>query len=103
VLVQLKMEKGRSPLVSIPTFGRGFFKATIRPPGYHSAWLRPRRARFRFARQDHCSSTTSHVPQFPVSSSSVQNPKLSGPGRERNRCLRQERIIEARDSAMLAT
>jgi hypothetical protein len=23
------------------------------------AWLRPRRARFRFARSDHCSSTTS--------------------------------------------
>jgi len=45
VLVQLKMEKGRSPLVTIPTFGWGFFKATIRPPSYHSAWLRPRRAR----------------------------------------------------------
>ena len=25
------------------------------PPDYPSAWLRPRSARFRFARQDHCS------------------------------------------------
>ena len=41
--------------------------------------------------------------QLPHCSSSAQNPKLSGPGRERDRCLRQERIIEARDSAMLAT
>jgi hypothetical protein len=32
-----------------------------------------------------------------------QNPKPAGPGRERYRCLRQERIIRARDSAMLAT
>jgi hypothetical protein len=32
---------------------------SMSPPGYPSAWLRPRRARFRFARQDHCSSTTS--------------------------------------------
>jgi len=45
--------------VSIPPFGRGFFKAWIKAPGYPSAWLCPRRARFRFARQDHCSSTTS--------------------------------------------
>jgi hypothetical protein len=37
----------------------GIFKASIRPPGYPSAWLRPSRARFRFARQDHCRSTTS--------------------------------------------
>ena len=35
--------------------------------------------------------------------SSGQNPKPAGPGRERYRCLRQERIIKARDSAMLAT
>jgi len=35
--------------------------------------------------------------------SSAQNPKPAGPGRERYRCLRQERIIKARDSAMLAT
>ncbi len=35
------------------------FIVSMSPPGYPSAWLRPRRARFRFARQDHCSSTTS--------------------------------------------
>jgi hypothetical protein len=34
------------------------FIVSMSPPGYPSAWLRPRRARFRFARQDHCSSTT---------------------------------------------
>ena len=33
----------------------------------------------------------------------AQNPKPAGPGRERYRCLRQERIIKDRDSAMLAT
>ena len=33
----------------------------------------------------------------------AQNPKPAGPSRERYRCLRQERIIKARDSAMLAT
>jgi hypothetical protein len=31
------------------------------------------------------------------------NPKPAGPGHESYRCLRQERIIKARDSAMLAT
>jgi len=31
---------------------------SMSPPGYPSAWLRPRSARFRFARQDHCSSAT---------------------------------------------
>jgi len=69
--------------VSIPPFGAGIFKASgstdpmgiwkqrkeqvpalpfivsMSPPGYPSAWLRPRRAGFRFARQDPCSSTTS--------------------------------------------
>ena len=35
------------------------FIVWISPPGYPSAWLRRRRARFRFAQQDHCSSTTS--------------------------------------------
>jgi hypothetical protein len=69
--------------VNIPLFGAGIFKASrstdpmriwkqrkgqvpalpfivsMSPPGYPSAWLRPRRARFRFARQDHCSFTTS--------------------------------------------
>ena len=34
---------------------------------------------------------------------SARNPKPARPGRERHRCLRQERIIKARDSAMLAT
>jgi hypothetical protein len=33
----------------------------------------------------------------------AQNPKPAGPGRERDRCLRQGRVIKARDSAMLAT
>jgi len=31
---------------------------SMSPPSYPSAWLRPRSARSRFARQDHCSSTT---------------------------------------------
>jgi len=35
------------------------FIASISPPGYPSAWLRPRRACFHFARQDHCSCTPS--------------------------------------------
>ena len=83
VLVYLEMEEGRSPLVSIQAFALGFFKATIRPPGNHSAWLRPRRARFRFARQDHCSSTASHLPQLPVGPSSAHNPVTSGYDRPR--------------------
>jgi hypothetical protein len=80
VLVQPEMEKRRSPLVSIPPFGRGFsrdgglsipmelggartsprapFIVSMSPPDYPSAWLRPRSARFRFARQVHCSSAT---------------------------------------------
>ncbi len=74
VLAQPEMEKRRSPLVSIPPFGRGFsrhgvfrsdvgwaaqegvltppFIVSMSPPGYPSAWLRPRSARLRFARQD---------------------------------------------------
>jgi len=36
------------------------------PPGYPSAWLRPRSARFRFARQDHCSSAAPCCSQLPV-------------------------------------
>jgi len=74
VLAQPEMEKRRSPLVSIPPFRAGIFKAwglsirwgfgrrkngvltppfivSMSPPGYPSAWLRPRSARFRFARQ----------------------------------------------------
>ena len=34
------------------------FIISMSPPGYPSARLHPRRARFRFARQDHCSSAT---------------------------------------------
>ncbi len=34
------------------------FIVSMSPPGYPSAWLRPRSARFRFARQNHCSSAT---------------------------------------------
>ena len=63
VLVQPEMEKRRSPLVSIPPFGRGFsrhgvfrpdggwaaqeraltppFIVSMSPPGYPSAWLVP--------------------------------------------------------------
>lgn len=44
VLVQPEIERGRSPLVSLPPFGAGIFKASIRPPGYPSAWACPRRA-----------------------------------------------------------
>ena len=47
-LVQPERESGCSPLENIPRFG--IFKASIRPPGYPSARLRPRGARFRFAR-----------------------------------------------------
>src|SRR5262249_28015002 len=87
VLAQPEMEKRRSPLVSIPPFGRGFSKheglssddaipsvcsareespalfdiGSMSPPDYPSAWLRPRSARFRFARRDHCSSAQSAV------------------------------------------
>ena len=35
------------------------FIVSMSPPGYPSAWLRPRSARFRFARQNHCNSATS--------------------------------------------
>jgi hypothetical protein len=81
VLVQPEMEKRRSPLVSIPPFGRGFsrhgvfrsdggwaaqeraltppFIVSMSPPGYPSAWVRPRSARFRFARHNRCNSATS--------------------------------------------
>jgi len=39
------------------TFRAGIFKASIRSPSYPSASLSPRSARFRFAWQDHRSST----------------------------------------------
>ena len=40
---------------------------------------------------------------LPLCPSSAQNPKPADPGRKRYRCLRQECIIKARDSAMPAT
>jgi hypothetical protein len=56
VLVQPEMERGRSPLVSIPPFGRGFSRHRYDHQAIPHR-LRPRKARFRFAWQDHCSST----------------------------------------------
>jgi len=97
------MDRGRFPLVSIPPFRAGIFKArgstdpiriwkqrkqqvpalplivSISPPGYPSAWLRPRRARFRFARQDHCSSTPSTRLNCRMAGGS---PKISGSAAE---------------------
>jgi hypothetical protein len=35
------------------------FIGSMSPPGYSSAWLRPRSARFRFTWQNHCKSATS--------------------------------------------
>jgi hypothetical protein len=58
VSVQPEMERGRSPLLFRPS--AGISKASIRSPGYPSAWLLSRRARFRFAWQDHCSSVQLH-------------------------------------------
>jgi len=49
------------------------------------------------------SSSTLHARTTPGWPVIRPNPKPAGPGRERYRCLRQERIIKARDSAMLAT
>src|SRR5437667_8814476 len=84
VLVQPEMEKRRSPLVSIPPFGRGFSRhaglssddsfwssvcsareehpalldiGSMSPPDYPSAWLHPCRARLRFARQSNVSAS----------------------------------------------
>jgi hypothetical protein len=83
VLVQPEMERGGFSASEYSAFRGGIFQASrstdptriwkqrkeqipallfivsMSPPGYPSAWLRARRARFRFARQDHCSSTTS--------------------------------------------
>ena len=88
VLAQREMEKRRSPLVSIPPFGRGFsrhwglsirwrlggartslrapFIVSMSPPGYPSAWLHPCRARLRFTRQVHCSSAARCCSQLPA-------------------------------------
>ena len=35
------------------------FIVSMSPPGYPSAWLRPRSAAFGFARQNYCTATTS--------------------------------------------
>jgi hypothetical protein len=80
VLAQPEMEKQRAPLMWIPPLRDGDFSrrtglspddflpsvcsareeppalldiGSMSPPGYPSAWLRPRSARFRFARQVH--------------------------------------------------
>src|SRR5437588_12264316 len=84
VLVQPEMEKRRSPLVSIPPFGRGFSRhaglssddsfwssvcsareehpaldiGSMSPPHYPSACLHPCRARLRLARHNNCMSVT---------------------------------------------
>ena len=103
------MESGRSPLVSIPPFGAGIFKASrstdplriwkqrkeqvpalpfivsMSPPGYPSAWLRLRRARFRFARQDDRNSATSIGPNFRMRRQ--QEFSLTNFGSERNRLI----------------
>ena len=42
------------------------FIVSMSPPGYPSAWLHPCSARFRFARQDHCSSAAICRSQPPV-------------------------------------
>ena len=78
VLVQREMESGRNPLVSRFRPSGGDFQGmrvyrsdvvwgerekeysappsivSMSPPGYPSAWVRPRRARFCFTRQNHC-------------------------------------------------
>jgi hypothetical protein len=56
VLVQPEMERGRSPLVSIPPLGRGFFKATNKTTRLSLGVVASPQSRFRFARQNHCSS-----------------------------------------------
>jgi hypothetical protein len=56
VLVQPEIERGRSPLVSIPPFGGDFqgIDTTTRLSPQHGCVPQPR---FYFACQDHCSST----------------------------------------------
>ena len=55
------------------------FIVSMSPPGYPSAWLRPRSARFRFARQNHCSCTTTC--RFSTSGWPVIPPKARGRAR----------------------
>jgi hypothetical protein len=54
------VDKGRLTTSWQQTLGASLVRiVSMSSPGYPSAWLRPRRARFHFARQNHCSSTTS--------------------------------------------
>ena len=71
VLVQPEMEVA-FPVSEYSALRAGIFKASMRPPGYPSAWLRPRRACFRFTRQNHCSSTTSIRLNFRLARDSPQ-------------------------------
>ena len=62
------------------------FIVSMSPPGYPSAWLRPRSARLRFARQDHCSAPTTAVSQHPVGPVIAPKPRPGQtPKREFNR------------------
>jgi len=55
-LTSLRMTGERGE-VSLTSLAQALLSiGAMSPPGYPSAWLRPRSARFRFARQDHCSS-----------------------------------------------
>jgi hypothetical protein len=79
LLVQREMERGRSPLVSIPPFGRGFSRHWVyrsdvvpargrkrrlrapvhrldEPTGLSLSMVASPQCRFRFARQNHCSA-----------------------------------------------
>ena len=108
VPLQPEMESARFPLVVNSALRAGIFKAwglsirwrlgaqervltppfivSMSPPGYPSAWLRPRSARFRFARQNHCSSATTCRFEHPVCPWLRQNPDRPGPNRECNAC-----------------
>jgi hypothetical protein len=87
VLVQPEVERGRSPLVSIPPCGRGFFRhrglpircgflksAEAKPPrsvhrldeptGLSLSMVASPQCRFRFARQNHCSAAATSAANF---------------------------------------
>jgi len=88
VLVQPEMESGRSPLASIPPFGRGFFKASgstdpiwslrraqrasslrpvhrlDEPSGLSLSMVASPQCRFRLARQNHCSAAATSAANF---------------------------------------
>jgi len=95
VLVQREMERGRSPLVSIPPCGRGFSRhrglpircgfsksAEAKPPrsvhrldeptGLSLSMVASPQCRFRFARQNHCSAAATRAANFRI-------PRNSGP------------------------